>query len=246
MLSTLWEKERDKLSILFLGWPSLPTSVPSDWPLFHIESWRFGCFYSAQCFHEVFAIDPQNREKVRRFLVESVKFMPNTYPCLMVPGWQSPVGSEFESTCPSPPLWVEDHPISVFRFYFFLDGNRSESQSSLSPFAERSDATPVTWHRGARPVMQTALPCVLHKERLGAHTGGSTDLWFSDLDPSPQEEPWFLTLCFSLFYSHAFLTAGFIHCDWNTNYGENLLKLLWLTFSIRFGRVVDTYFASAT
>lgn len=51
----------------------------------------------------------------------------------------------------------------------------------------------------------------------------------------------FLSVLFSCLLDH-----GFIHCDWNTNYGENLLKLLRFTFSIRFGRVVDTYFASAT
>lgn len=128
------------------------------------------------------------------FLVDSVKFMPNTDLCLMVQGWQSHVAQSLSPRARLPHSeWKVNQAQKitpfVFCFYFFLDGNRSESQSSLSLFAEGSDATLVTRHRGARPVMQTVLPCVLGEERFSAHTGSSTDLWFLDLDPSPQEEP---------------------------------------------------------
>lgn len=195
--------------------------------------------YSAQCFHDVSAVDPHGGEEARMLFVDSVQLMPKNDPDLVVLGWQSHL-------CPS--LCLSFH-LLLFRwkvnqvqkrqpglpfglFAFILFSCWKQKWISLH-WALLPKEMMQRWSRGTREKGPLCKPrsSLCYGVRGGPvfTPGSSTELWFLNVDPFLHGGTVMFYTVF-VYYSSAFLTTGLIHFDCNTKYGRNWFKLLGLLF----------------
>lgn len=159
---------------------------------------------SAQCCHEVSAVDPHSGEEVRKFLMDRVQFMPKqprldgaglAKSCVLRAWIQGSISCKWKVNFAS----QECHLIGVTCFYFLTE-KQKWIRPSPSPAAEGSDA--VLDHVAQRKRghnASLALPCV------GVRTGSVTQLVSSTWTLLHMEEP----RCFTSFLS--FLILHFDH-----------------------------------